>query len=138
MITSRTGQRADLASQRALLRSKLDVLARSGGFTGHVGTDERAGLQAKMVEIEQKLAALGQATEAYAIWNEIAPLARLCWSNPLRDYRARMKYVLMRQGVIGTDVTRAPQTRVSDADRRKVDLLIERHGLLRRKYLPQG
>jgi 4-hydroxy-tetrahydrodipicolinate synthase len=86
----------------------------------------------------QKLAALGQATEAYAIWNEIAPLARLCWSNPLRDYRARMKYVLMRQGVIGTDVTRAPQTRVSDADRRKVDLLIERHGLLRRKYLPQG
>jgi hypothetical protein len=49
-----------------------------------------------------------------------------------------MKYVLMRQGVIGTDVTRAPQTRVSDADRRKVDLLIERHGLLRRKYLRQG
>jgi hypothetical protein len=49
-----------------------------------------------------------------------------------------MKYVLMRQGVIATDVTRAPQTRISEADRRKADLLIARHGLLDRKYLPAG
>jgi 4-hydroxy-tetrahydrodipicolinate synthase len=86
----------------------------------------------------QKLAAAGQATEAYAIWNELGPIARVCWSNPLRDYRPRMKYVLMKQGVIPTDVTRAPQTRISDADRRKIDMLFDRHGLGHSRYLPQG
>jgi 4-hydroxy-tetrahydrodipicolinate synthase len=86
----------------------------------------------------QAFAAGGQATEAYAIWNELAPIARLCWSNPLRDYRPRMKYVLMKQGVIPTDTTRAPQTRISEDDRRKIDLLFERHGLGETRYLPQG
>jgi 4-hydroxy-tetrahydrodipicolinate synthase len=83
----------------------------------------------------QRLAAERKATEAYAIWDEIGPIARLIWSNPLRDYRPRMKYLLMRQGVIPTDVTRAPQTRIADADRAKMDALIDRHDLLARKYL---
>lgn len=86
----------------------------------------------------QRLAQQRQASEAYAIWDEIAPIARLCWSNPLRDYRPRMKYVLMRQGVIPTDVTRAPQTRISGADRRKVDELFERHGLADQRFHPEG
>jgi 4-hydroxy-tetrahydrodipicolinate synthase len=86
----------------------------------------------------QKLAADGKITEAYAVWNELGPIARLCWSNPLRDYRARMKYVLMKQGVIPTDVTRAPQTRISDEDRRKVDMLFDRHSLAEARYLPLG
>ncbi|SDX05476.1 dihydrodipicolinate synthase family protein [Roseicitreum antarcticum] len=86
----------------------------------------------------QRFAAAGQATEAYTIWNEIGPIARVCWSNPLRDYRPRMKYVLMKQGIIPTDVTRAPQTRISDNDRRKIDALFDRHGLSEAKYLPQG
>jgi 4-hydroxy-tetrahydrodipicolinate synthase len=86
----------------------------------------------------QKFAAEGKATEAYAIWNEIGPIARVCWSNPLRDYRPRMKYLLMRQGIIPTDVTRAPQTRISDDDRRKIDVLFERHGFGQSRYRPQG
>ncbi|HBT02704.1 MAG TPA: hypothetical protein DEB47_23315 [Citreicella sp.] len=86
----------------------------------------------------QKLAAAGKATEAYEIWNELGPIARLCWSNPLRDYRPRMKYVLMKQGVIPCDATRAPQTRISDADRRGIDALFARHGLDQARYLPQG
>lgn len=92
---------------------------------------------AQIVEM-QKLAAAGKATEAYAIWNELGPIARVCWSNPLRDYRPRMKYVLMKQGIILTDVTRAPQTRISDADRRKIDGLFDHHGLDHAKYYPQG
>ncbi|WP_404863230.1 dihydrodipicolinate synthase family protein [Georhizobium sp. MAB10] len=92
---------------------------------------------AKLVEM-QKLAAEGKATEAYQIWNEIGPMARLCWSNPLRDYRARMKYLLMRQGVIPTDKTRAPQTTITAADRQKADMLFEKHGLGAPAYLPLG
>lgn len=103
-----------------------------GALIGLAGT-----FTAEIVRM-QKLAAEGKATEAYAIWNEIGPIARLCWSNPLRDYRARMKYVLMRQGVIATDVTRAPQTRISDTDRRKADLLFEKHRLGEARYLPLG
>jgi 4-hydroxy-tetrahydrodipicolinate synthase len=86
----------------------------------------------------QALAARGHATEAYAIWNELGPIARVCWSSPLRDYRPRMKYVLMKQGIIATDVTRAPQTRISDHDRRRIDALFDRHGLGQARYHPQG
>lgn len=86
----------------------------------------------------QKLAAGKKATEAYEIWDEIGPLARLCWSAPLRDYRARMKYVLMKQGVIPSDFTRAPQTRISDADRAHIDRLFERHGFTDARWLPAG
>jgi 4-hydroxy-tetrahydrodipicolinate synthase len=85
----------------------------------------------------QKFAAAGQATEAYAIWNEIGPAARLIWSNPLRDYRPRMKYLLMRQGIFPTDQTRAPQTRINESDRIKLDGLIRKHGLDAAKYTPK-
>jgi 4-hydroxy-tetrahydrodipicolinate synthase len=86
----------------------------------------------------QKLTAEKKATEAYAIWDRLAPLARIGWSNPLRDYRARMKYVLMKQGVFSTDVTRAPQTRINDHDRAHIDRLFERFGLSDPRYLPAG
>ncbi|MCD1618720.1 dihydrodipicolinate synthase family protein [Salipiger manganoxidans] len=92
---------------------------------------------AELVRMQQ-FAAAGKATEAYEIWNELGPIARLCWSNPLRDYRPRMKYVLMKQGVIPCDATRAPQTRISEADRRGIDALFARHGLDQARYLPQG
>ena len=103
-----------------------------GALIGLAGT-----FTAELVRM-QKLAAQGKATEAYAIWHELGPIARLCWSNPLRDYRARMKYVLMRQGVIATDATRAPQTRITKADQQKADALIARHGLLHARYAPRG
>jgi len=92
---------------------------------------------ARLVQM-QAFAAQKKATEAYEIWNELAPLARLCWSNPLRDYRARMKYVLMKQGVFPSDQTRAPQTRISDEDRARIDRLFEAHNLADSKFLPSG
>ncbi len=55
------------------------------------------------------LAEAGKITEAYEIWNVLGPLARICWRRPLRDYRVRMKYTLMRQGVIPCDAARLPQ-----------------------------
>jgi len=62
-ITERKQERNELSSMRALLRSKLEVVRRSGCFGGHAGADEQATLQAKMTEIEQKLAALGPSTD---------------------------------------------------------------------------
>jgi 4-hydroxy-tetrahydrodipicolinate synthase len=103
-----------------------------GALIGLAGT-----FTAELVRMHA-LASTGRITEAYAVWNAIAPMARLCWSRPLRDYRARMKYLLMKQGVIPTDVTRAPQATISEADRRKADRLFERHHLGDRKYLPGG
>ena len=47
----------------------------------------------------QALAERGNVAEAYEIWNRIGPLARLCWRPPLRDFRVRTKYVLVKQGV---------------------------------------
>lgn len=86
----------------------------------------------------QRLAAQKKATEAYEIWERLGPLARLCWSAPLRDYRPRMKYVLMRQGVFPSDTTRAPQTTISDSDRAKVDALFQRYGFADAAYLPRA
>jgi 4-hydroxy-tetrahydrodipicolinate synthase len=84
----------------------------------------------------QALAAERKATEAYAIWDKLGPLARICWSNPLRDYRARMKYVLMKQGVFPSDTTRAPQTTINADDRGVIDRLFEKFQLSDRRYLP--
>lgn len=51
--------RKDLSTRRALLRSKLDILQRGGGFAKHTGGDDRAKLQARLAEIEEQLAAQG-------------------------------------------------------------------------------
>jgi hypothetical protein len=64
MISERKEERAELNSMQALLRSKLQILQRSGSFAQHAGQDERAQLQARMAEIEQKLVALGPSTDA--------------------------------------------------------------------------
>jgi 4-hydroxy-tetrahydrodipicolinate synthase len=84
----------------------------------------------------QALAAQKKATEAYEIWDVLGPLARIRWANPLRDYRARVKYVLMRQGVFPSDTTRAPQTTINAEDRRVIDGLFDRFGLADKRYLP--
>jgi hypothetical protein len=57
-ITDRTVTHKELASQRALLRSKLDVLRRSSSFAAHTTADQREAIQARLISIEQKLAAL--------------------------------------------------------------------------------
>ena len=106
------------------------LLGCPGALIGFAGT-----ATAELVRMQQ-LAADGKATEAYAIWNRLGPLARLCWRAPLRDYRVRMKYVLMRQGVIPCMTARAPQPAITDRDRADIDRVLERYRLLSPEYLP--
>ncbi len=86
----------------------------------------------------QAHAAAGRATEAYALWNALGPLARICWRAPLRDYRVRMKYVLMRQGVLPNMHVRAPFPALAEADRRDIDAALDKHGLRDARFLPAG
>ena len=83
-------------------------------------------------------AAAGRATEAYALWNKLGPLARICWRAPLRDYRVRMKYVLVKQGVLRNTYVRAPFPALTAEDRRDIDLAFERHRLGDPLFLPAG
>ncbi len=102
----------------------------AGALIGFAGT-----ATAQLVRMHD-LATAGKITEAYGIWNRLAPLARVCWRAPLRDYRVRMKYVLMRQGVIPDMTARAPQPPLSDRDRADLDRVIAKHGLLSPEFLP--
>jgi 4-hydroxy-tetrahydrodipicolinate synthase len=92
---------------------------------------------AAIVEMQQHAAA-GRATEAYALWDKLGPLARICWRAPLRDYRVRMKYVLMKQGVLPNAYVRAPFPSLTAEDRRDLDLAFERHRLGDPRFLPAG
>ncbi|MFO1310722.1 MAG: dihydrodipicolinate synthase family protein [Burkholderiales bacterium] len=92
---------------------------------------------AALVEM-QAHAAAGRATEAYALWNRLGPLARICWRAPLRDYRVRMKYVLAKQGILRNAYVRAPFPGLTDLDRRDLDLAFERHRLGDPRFLPAG
>lgn len=104
----------------------------TGALIGFAGT-----ATARLVEMH-RLAEAGKITEAYAIWNVLGPWARLCWRAPLRDYRVRMKYSLVRQGVIAHATARLPQPALTEADRAALDLCFERHGLDGPAYLPAG
>jgi 4-hydroxy-tetrahydrodipicolinate synthase len=108
------------------------LLGASGALVGFAGT-----ATAELVRM-QELAAKGAITEAYAIWFKLGPLARLCWSAPLRDYRVRMKYVLMRQGVLPNCVARKPQPAITQVDREAIDRCFLAHGLDDPIYLPAG
>lgn len=104
----------------------------SGALIGFAGT-----ATAKIVEMHN-LATAGRITEAYQIWNAIGPLARLCWRAPLRDYRVRMKYALVRQGVIPHATARLPQPPITAADKADLDRCFDRFGLDAAEYLPSG
>jgi 4-hydroxy-tetrahydrodipicolinate synthase len=108
------------------------LLGASGALIGFAGT-----ATAELVRM-QSLASQGKITEAYAIWFKLGPLARLCWQAPLRDYRVRMKYVLMRQGILPNCVARKPQPAISAEDRHAIDHCLEQHGLLDPAYHPAG
>jgi 4-hydroxy-tetrahydrodipicolinate synthase len=69
---------------------------------------------------------------AFAIWEELGPLARYAWRAPIRDYRPRMKEVLVMQGLIAHASVRAPQLGVDDAERAELRRLATLAGLLRR------
>jgi 4-hydroxy-tetrahydrodipicolinate synthase len=84
------------------------------------------------------LAEQGRITEAYEIWHKLGPLARVCWRAPLRDYRVRIKYVLMRQGVIPGIKVRAPFPTITDEDRVDIDQAFNDSRLGNPRFLPAG
>lgn len=80
----------------------------------------------------------GKITQAYEIWNRLGPLARICWRQPIRDYRVRTKYALMKQGVIKNFVVRAPFPTILDADRQDLDQAFINFNLDDPQFLPAG
>lgn len=58
-LAERKEEREDLNSRKSLLRCKLDITARSGGFKNHTLSSDQAQLQQRLEDIEQQLKALG-------------------------------------------------------------------------------
>ena len=58
-ITERKEERENLTSRKALLRSKLDIMRRGGGFTQHTAALDQAQLQTRLEDIEVQLSELG-------------------------------------------------------------------------------
>ena len=83
-------------------------------------------------------ASQGKITEAYEIWGKLGPLARICWRQPIRDYRVRTKYALMKQGVLPNFKVRAPFPAIAEADRADIDEAFKLHGLADARFLPAG
>lgn len=67
---------------------------------------------------------------AFEIWGRLGPLARYCWRAPIRDYRPRMKELLVLQGLIRHAAARPPQLPVDDAERAELRRLAQRAGLI--------
>lgn len=86
----------------------------------------------------QKLAAEQKVGEAYAIWRKLGPVARFCWSAPLRDYRVRMKQFLVLQGVLPNAYVRGPTSQISAHDTAKLAELVKTHGLTEARFMPEG
>jgi 4-hydroxy-tetrahydrodipicolinate synthase len=84
------------------------------------------------------LAERGSVTEAYEIWNRLGPLARICWRAPIRDYRVRTKYVLVKQGVLPNFKVRDPFPTILDEDRRDIDEAWQSLRLDDPRFLPGG
>ena len=85
-----------------------------------------------------KYATESKVTEAYEIWNKLGPLARICWRHPIRDYRVRTKYTLMKQGVLKNFVVRAPFPTILAIDRQDIDKAFVEFELNDPRFLPAG
>jgi 4-hydroxy-tetrahydrodipicolinate synthase len=78
----------------------------------------------------QQAAAAGDYPTAYGIWDRLGPLARFCWRAPIRDYRPRMKEVLVLEGRFHRSTCRPPQLPVDDAERAEIRRLAIHAGLV--------
>jgi 4-hydroxy-tetrahydrodipicolinate synthase len=67
---------------------------------------------------------------AFEIWGRLGPLARYAWRAPIRDYRPRMKEVLLMQGLIRHAAVRPPQLPVSAAERAELKRLAKHARLI--------
>ena len=92
---------------------------------------------AALVEM-QRHAANDRVLEALELWRKLGPLARFCWSSPLRDYRVRMKHVLVAQGILPNSYVRGPTPQLSEGDRAEIDRIINEFGLAEPRFLPAG
>ena len=84
-ITERKEERENLTTRKALLRSKLDIMRRGGGFAQHTGASEQGQLQTRLEDIEVQLAELGAAEDTLSdnlaiIAGVLAEAERHFWS----------------------------------------------------------
>jgi len=100
------------------------VMGCDGALIGFAGTATR-----ELIDMHRAVAAR-DFSRAFAIWDRLGPLARYCWRAPIRDYRPRMKEVLVLQGLIAHAAVRPPQLPVDDAERLELKRLAQFAGLL--------
>lgn len=103
-----------------------------GALIGFAATATAALVEMQKCVEEERFA------EAMALWRALGPLARFCWSAPLRDYRTRMKYVLVAQGILPNAHVRGPTPQITDHDCKTINNILSRHSLTDRKYHPAG
>jgi len=97
-----------------------------GALIGFAGT-----ATAELIQMHQAVVARDFPT-AFAIWDRLGPLARYAWRPPIRDYRPRMKEVLVLQGLIRHAAVRPPQLPVDEAERAELRRLAEQARLIPR------
>jgi len=100
------------------------VMGCDGALIGFASTATR-----ELIEMQRAVEAK-DFVRAFAIWDRLGPLARYAWRAPIRDYRPRMKEVLVLQGLIAHATVRAPQLGVDDGERAELRRLAELAGLL--------
>ena len=89
-----------------------------------------AGIATDQLIAMHRSVATGDYAGAKRIWDRLGPLARFCWRPPIRDYRPRMKEVLVMQGVFRHATVRPPQLGVDDAERAALRRLAGNAGLI--------
>lgn len=100
------------------------VMGCDGALIGFAGT-----ATGQLIEMHRAVVAEDY-RRAKAIWARLGPLARFCWRPPLRDYRPRMKEVLLMQGLIRHATVRPPQLGIDETERQDLRRLAEQAGLL--------
>jgi 4-hydroxy-tetrahydrodipicolinate synthase len=95
-----------------------------GALIGFAGT-----ATAELIRMHAAVRSRDTAT-AFEIWGRLGPLARYCWRLPERDYRPRMKEVLVMQGLIRSAAVRPPQMGIGDAERAELRRLARHAGLV--------
>ena len=72
----------------------------------------------------------GDLQRAYALRDMLQPLCDAIFSTPVRNYRARVKYALVRLGVIDEAHVRPPLLPLDEAERELVDRAMKEASLL--------
>ncbi len=106
------------------------VMGCDGALIGFAGTatDRLIAMQRAVAE--------GDYATGRAIWAKLGPLARFCWRPPIRDYRPRMKEVLVMQGLFRSATCRAPQPAIDTNERMLLRDLAEQAGLIGPEAVP--